>query len=83
MAEPKYADAAARISVKMQLYYSFRRPVQRAADEVEVLLAQPVAHKARKPLDWQPQGDAVSDVAATPVDRDGGHSSSSSHESEL
>ena len=46
MTEPRYAEAAGIISAKMQLYYSFRTPVQRAADEAEVLLATPVQHKA-------------------------------------
>jgi hypothetical protein len=83
MSDPKYAEAASRISVKMQLHYSFRRPVQRAADEVEVLLAQPAGPR-RSHLDVEQQQDAnVSDDAATEVGGDVGDSSSSSDKSEL
>lgn len=78
MTDPKYAEAARRISVKMQLYYSFRRPVQRAADEVEVMLARPAPRPSATQQNEQPaagQSGGVVDV--------GQQSDSSSHKSEL
>ena len=43
---PSYQRSAAAVSAKMQLWYSFRRPVQRAADEVEILFAGSMLAKA-------------------------------------
>jgi uncharacterized membrane protein YgcG len=36
---PSYHAAAARISAKLQTYAAFRHPLERAADEMEVLIA--------------------------------------------
>jgi hypothetical protein len=43
---PSYHTAAAKISAKLQTHAAFRTPIQRAADEVLVLLAGSTAHNS-------------------------------------
>lgn len=89
MTDPKYAEAAARISAKMQLYYSFRTPVQRAADEAEVLLVQPLPRSTHRQQQHTAAAAVTTPDASLSPSRDGHQVSnveeagSKSHQSEL